>query len=132
MNNGIGSPLETWQDQLQQATDSIHQLAQQSRGDAWALLHLLRSLEAVHQEIRDSVFQEALPNNRQELYNFLREIEANGGWHLCGADETQTALSQLGSSAERGKRISGCFLSRGATQHFTGVCFLLEPKPSRY
>ncbi|MBD2313770.1 hypothetical protein H6G20_19055 [Desertifilum sp. FACHB-1129] len=95
MNNGIGSPLETWQDQLQQATDSIHQLAQQSRGDAWALLHLLRSLEAVHQEIRDSVFQEALPNNRQELYNFLREIEANGGWPYVGRMKLKLLLANL-------------------------------------
>lgn len=95
MNNGTGSHLEEWQSLLQQTTEAIRQLAQQKRGDAESLLHLLRSLEAVHQEIRESVFQEALPTNRQELYNFLRDMEGNGGWPYMGRMKLQAFLAQL-------------------------------------
>ncbi|MGL5084006.1 MAG: hypothetical protein ACRC8A_21175 [Microcoleaceae cyanobacterium] len=49
-------------------------------GDPLALLALLRTLESLHQEIRDSLFQETLPDNRQALYHLLREIESQGGW----------------------------------------------------
>ncbi|MEM1254680.1 MAG: hypothetical protein AAGI69_19775 [Cyanobacteria bacterium P01_H01_bin.21] len=57
------------------------QLAAQKRaGDGRALLALLRQLEGLHRDIRETLFQEALPTNRQRLYSLLRDIEINGGW----------------------------------------------------
>ena len=55
-------------------------MAQEREGDVLALLALLRALEACHKEIRDGLFQESFPTNRQRLYSLLRDIESNGGW----------------------------------------------------
>ncbi|MEO1521861.1 MAG: hypothetical protein AAFU78_13950 [Cyanobacteria bacterium J06633_2] len=60
--------------------EHINTIAQHHEGDNIALLTLLRTLETAHREICDSFFQDALPKNRQQLYSFLREIEAEGGW----------------------------------------------------
>jgi len=54
--------------------------AQISKSDPIKLLAILRKLESLHQEIRDTLFQEALPENRQALYTMLKDIEAKGGW----------------------------------------------------
>ena len=59
---------------------SLQTLAQDHEGDAIALLALLRRLEATHIHIRDTLFQAALPNNRQRLYALLKDIEVEGGW----------------------------------------------------
>ncbi|MGG6296922.1 hypothetical protein ACQ4M4_21210 [Leptolyngbya sp. AN02str] len=58
----------------------VRTTAEQHRGDTLALLGLLRLLESLHREIRDSYFQDTLPKNRQDLYSLLRDIEAEGGW----------------------------------------------------
>jgi hypothetical protein len=59
------------------------------------LLALLRTLERLHQEIRDSFFQDALPDNRQALYNLLRDIETSGGWPYIHRMKLQSLLKQL-------------------------------------
>lgn len=59
---------------------SIQQAAQQREGNCLELLALLRLIEQQHQTIRESLFRDALPDNRQILYSLLRDIEVNGGW----------------------------------------------------
>ncbi|MBD1995799.1 hypothetical protein H6G00_04045 [Leptolyngbya sp. FACHB-541] len=54
--------------------------ADRCQGDGRSLLALLRLLEALHREIRDGLFQESLPDNRQALYALLKDMEAEGGW----------------------------------------------------
>ena len=54
--------------------------AEQSRGNISEILALLRTLEELHRDVRDTLFLNALPTNRQALYALLREIEQNGGW----------------------------------------------------
>ena len=80
MNKGIenesGQSLSNWPD----VTEAIRALAREHKGNPTELLALLRSLEFLHQELREGLFQESLPNNRQRLYNLIKEIEANGGW----------------------------------------------------
>jgi hypothetical protein len=61
------------------ATVVLHE-AERRRGDGRSLLALLRLLEALHREIRDGLFQESLPVNRQALYALLKDMEAEGGW----------------------------------------------------
>lgn len=61
------------------ATVVLHE-AERCRGDGRSLLALLRLLEALHREIRDGLFQESLPVNRQALYALLKDMEAEGGW----------------------------------------------------
>lgn len=54
--------------------------AQERADDCEALLALLRQLEALHRDIRENLFQTALPANRHGLYSLLKDIELNGGW----------------------------------------------------
>jgi hypothetical protein len=54
--------------------------AQRRQGDCLALLDLLRRLERLHHDIRDTLFCDALPENRQRLYRLLKDIEQEGGW----------------------------------------------------
>jgi hypothetical protein len=58
----------------------VHHLVEKSEGDAVGQLKILRFLENLHQEIRESHFQPSLPNSRHELYALLREMESEGGW----------------------------------------------------
>ena len=58
----------------------VYAAANSRQGDCLALLSLLRQLELVHQDVRESLFQDSLPTNRQRLYRLLRNIEVNGGW----------------------------------------------------
>jgi len=66
--------------ELQQLTEAITTIAQRHRSDPLVLLSILRCLEQLHSEITTGLFQEVLPDNRQELYALLREIESSGGW----------------------------------------------------
>ncbi|MEB3341828.1 hypothetical protein [Okeania sp.] len=65
---------------LQSLTDLVKVVAQNHFGDAMAILAILRTLESLHQEVREGEFQRILPDNRQELYNLLKDIENKGGW----------------------------------------------------
>ena len=65
---------------LAQLAQVVQSTAQSREGDCLALLALLRLLNELHSEIRDTLFREALPNNRQRLYRLLRDIEQQGGW----------------------------------------------------
>lgn len=73
------------------------QTAAQSRArDCEALLALLRQLEELHRDIRETLFQEALPTNRQHLYRLLRDIEVNGGWPYIQRMKLAKLLEILG------------------------------------
>lgn len=64
----------------QELTEVVLAWAKAYEGDCFELLSLLRTLESLHRQIRDELFQAALPDNRQKLYALLKEIEENGGW----------------------------------------------------
>lgn len=66
--------------ELQAITTAVRALAGTWQSDTMALLALLRGLESLHREIRDSMFQASLPDNRQALYALLKNIEEEGGW----------------------------------------------------
>lgn len=85
-------PLES---QLQVLAETIQELAEARRGDSLALLALLRTLEKLHQTIRDGLFQESLPDNRQALYGLLRDIETTGGWPYIYRMRLQALLANL-------------------------------------
>ncbi|MGF1570406.1 MAG: hypothetical protein ACFCVD_20420 [Nodosilinea sp.] len=72
-----GAPLA---EDLQGLADLIDQAAKTRTGDSVALLALLRLLEQRHREVCDTLFREALPENRHGLYSLLKDIEVNGGW----------------------------------------------------
>lgn len=83
---------------LQGAIETIWAIAQEHGDDSLALLTILRKLESLHQQIRDSLFQRALPDNRQSLYNLLRDIEAEGGWPYIYRIKLQGLLEKLDAS----------------------------------
>lgn len=71
---------EAMPEDLQAIARAIETAAISRQGDGLALLALLRVLEQLHREIRESLFRDALPTNRQRLYALLKDIEVNGGW----------------------------------------------------
>ncbi len=68
------------QTSLQQFQEQILALANDSKDDLWELLIILRSIEKIHREIREELFEPSLPDNRQKLYQLLKEVDELGGW----------------------------------------------------
>ncbi|MEW5856635.1 MAG: hypothetical protein AB1861_04560 [Cyanobacteriota bacterium] len=85
--------------ELQAIATSVRALAQTCQGDTLALLALLRALESWHREIRDTVFQASLPDNRQALYALLKDMEEEGGWPYIERMKLRSLLEKL-SAAE--------------------------------
>ncbi|MEM8827765.1 MAG: hypothetical protein AAGE96_00220 [Cyanobacteria bacterium P01_G01_bin.19] len=65
---------------LGEAAKNIRTLAEDRRGDSLFLLSLLRDLEKIHRQIRVEFFEGALPQTRNDLYQFVKDIEEKGGW----------------------------------------------------
>jgi hypothetical protein len=87
---------------LQQLIQSIEQAAAEREGDGLALLALLRTLEQCHREIRETLFRDALPSSRHQLYALLRDIEVSGGWPYIQRMKLQTLCAEVlkGDSSE--------------------------------
>ncbi len=85
--------------QLQAISNEVKNVAETCEGDVIAILAVLRHLEQLHREIRDGVFQENLPDNRQRLYSLLRNIESEGGWPYIPRMRIQALLVNLSQSA---------------------------------
>lgn len=66
--------------QIEVLRKNFWELAQKSQGDTELLLSLLRTLELLHRQIREELFEPSLPNTRNTLYFLLKDIEENGGW----------------------------------------------------
>ena len=69
--------LET---ELAEISALVWSKAKQCQDDPILLLGLLRTLELLHRQIRDDLFQPSLPNTRHGLYTLLKDIEEQGGW----------------------------------------------------
>lgn len=79
MSNSV-PPYDNLPADLSQLAQAVRTTAQTRKGDCLALLELLRLLDKLHYEIRDTLFRDALPDNRQRLYRLLKDIEQEGGW----------------------------------------------------
>ncbi|WP_448379896.1 hypothetical protein [Gloeomargarita sp.] len=88
--------------QLVAIEKAVREAAAARQGDAIALLALLRLLEALHREIETGPFTAALPQTRRDLYNFLLDIEAQGGWPYIYRRSLQQLLSHLQPEASEG------------------------------
>ncbi|OCQ94733.1 hypothetical protein BCD67_04140 [Oscillatoriales cyanobacterium USR001] len=80
MDSGTDFELGNLQSELKSLSQEVLALAESYQGDSLRLLALLRTLESLHREVREGLFQASLPDNRQALYKLLRNIESNGGW----------------------------------------------------
>ena len=65
---------------LKDTAHDLCALAEQHQDDGLFLLALLRDLEQIHRQIRVNYFQTALPQTRNDLYQFVKDIEEKGGW----------------------------------------------------
>ncbi len=81
------------QGKLQALATDICTLATSHQGNPLALLTVLRTLEHVHREIREDLFQTSLPDNRQILYALLKDMEEAGGWPYIERMKLQSLLS---------------------------------------
>lgn len=95
MTNHHTSELPSTESAIDQSLERLWAIAQESKTNPLKLLEILRKLEDLHQKIRDTLFQEALPDNRQALYVMLRDIEANGGWPYIYRTKLSELLEQL-------------------------------------
>ncbi|WP_239121332.1 MULTISPECIES: hypothetical protein [Spirulina sp. CCY15215] len=76
-------------------------LAQNHQGEALPLLSILRSLEAIHSQIREDLFLSALPDNRHNLTYLLRDIEETGGWPYIERMRLQALLSHFEENSQK-------------------------------
>lgn len=86
---------ETLPEDLSEIARQIESAALTRTQNSLELLALLRLLEYLHREIRDSLFRDALPENRQQLYALLRDIETNGGWPYIQRMKLRSLLEHL-------------------------------------
>jgi len=98
MNSDRDVELGHLQPEMQAIANAIGTLAEQCQGNSLALLSLLRMLEQVHRQIREGVFQESLPDNRQALYALLKDIEEEGGWPYIDRILLRSLLTRLSES----------------------------------
>lgn len=101
-NDSLYLPSNQELRELEPVLNHIRQMAQACDRDCARLLTILRGLEAVHREIREDLFQPALPDNRQALYALLRDVEAEGGWPYINRMKLQDFLQQLIESETEG------------------------------
>lgn len=92
------SQSQNLQASLHAIAEELKELAASHQVNPQDLLAILRVLESTHQEIRDRWFQNALPDNRQDFYTLLQDIENNGGWPYIERMRLQALLAKLESN----------------------------------
>jgi hypothetical protein len=100
MNNSQNLEPDLLETSLHGLSTTVRQLASTYQGDSLKLLALLRTLESLHQEVRETAFQLALPDSRQALYTLLKDIETSGGWPYIHRMKLQFFLSQLQTASD--------------------------------
>lgn len=81
--------------QLQKIIHDIKVVADENRDDALQLLALLRQLEQIHRQIRTEMFETSLPETRNDLYQFVKDIEEKGGWPYIERMKLEQLLKNL-------------------------------------
>ena len=81
--------------QMQRLSEEIWALAKRCQGERELLLLTLRTLEHLHRQIREELFQPSLPNTRNALYELLKNIEESGGWPYIERMKLRDLLVQL-------------------------------------
>lgn len=100
MSNSKSPDSDRLSYKLQEIAECIDEYSTLCQGDILAVLALLRQLEKLHREVRDGIFQENLPSNRQALYSLLKDIEAEGGWPYIERMRIQALMMNLESIPE--------------------------------
>jgi len=85
---------------LEDAARDICALAEKNRYNSLFLLSLLRDLEKIHRQIRVSFFEGALPQTRNDLYQFVKDIEEKGGWPYIERMRLKELLRNMEATTE--------------------------------
>jgi hypothetical protein len=96
-----GDPQLNFSTQLTEIATRIHSLAQSKTGDTFALLELLRTLESLHRQVQEGLFQDSLPSSRHDFYALMKDIEENGGWPYIERGKIQALRAKLIQAEER-------------------------------
>ncbi len=81
--------------QLQTIISDIKVIADKNSDDPLQLLSLLRQLEQIHRQIRTEMFETSLPETRNDLYQFVKDIEDKGGWPYIERMKLEQLLQNL-------------------------------------
>jgi hypothetical protein len=81
------------------ALAGVEHLASELSGQPEALLALLRRIEALHRTIQDGPFRACLPEDRNQLFELLAEMERSGGWPYIPRLQLRTFLDLLNQPA---------------------------------
>lgn len=100
MNQDVSVNRKQQQEDQEKIKNVVLGVARGYEGDGLKLLSLLRTLEFLHREIREELFQPTLPDSRRELYNLLKDIEEEGGWPYIERMRLRELLVALESSSE--------------------------------
>jgi hypothetical protein len=95
MDNATEFDSQARSNQLEFLAEKVLILAQTAEGNPLEILAVLRILEQLHQDIRESLFQQSLPDSRQKLYHLLREIESKGGWPYIPRSSLNSVMENL-------------------------------------
>jgi hypothetical protein len=95
MDNPTEFDSQARSNQLEILAEKVLILAKTAEGSTLDILAVLRILEQLHQDIRESLFQQSLPDNRQKLYHLLREIESKGGWPYIPRSSIKALMENL-------------------------------------
>ncbi|SKB12254.1 conserved hypothetical protein [Planktothrix sp. PCC 11201] len=95
MDNPTEFDSQARSNQLEFLAEKVLTLAKTAEGNPLEILAVLRILEQLHQDIRESFFQQSLPDNRQKLYHLLREIESKGGWPYIPRSSLNSVMENL-------------------------------------
>ncbi len=106
MNYQINSGSRELLAKLEILSEEISTLAASHQGEIIDLLAILRSLEKCHRQLREGLFQDALPSNRQVLYSLLRDIEESGGWPYIERGTIRSLLSQIQEEQDSNQEVN--------------------------
>ncbi|MCA2619985.1 MAG: hypothetical protein EWV49_20885 [Microcystis aeruginosa Ma_QC_Ch_20071001_S25] len=95
MNSPLPGDNSQLDSQLHSLVTTVTAIAQEQQGDCNGLLMLLRTLENLHRQIREQMFEPSLPNTRKDLYGLLRDIEETGGWPYIERMKLQMLMEKL-------------------------------------
>ena len=85
---------------LEEIVIRVNIASTQCGADPQRLVELLRTLEALHRDIRVNLLEPSLPNSRNDLYELLRDIDETGGWPYIERMKLQAFLKHLSSDIE--------------------------------
>ncbi|BAC90585.1 hypothetical protein [Gloeobacter violaceus] len=89
--------------ELEPVCEELLAIAEKRRGNAVELLQMLRFLENFHHWLRDTYYMEALPTNRQELFDLLMQMEQQGNWPNLPRTQLRSLLARLTQSGPMGE-----------------------------